>query len=95
MKPILYVSMSENGKLINETRVKHPTSPPQWGGVWATYAPVNSNLGTALANNELLTVRLKTLRDIFAKADQGAVKRILIETETSSAAFRRALQGGK
>ena len=62
MKPILYVSLDETGG-VTAVRTKHPTSPPAHGGVWSTYAPANTNLEGALAENERLETEVIVLNN--------------------------------
>ena len=70
MKPILYVSLSEDGK-VNEYSISHPMSPPKDGGVWSTYAPANTNLEAALAENERLETEVIVLNNAIQDMSGG------------------------
>ena len=64
MKPIIYVSMDANGG-IAAMQVAHPTSPPEDGGVWITYAAASTNLAAALQENKKLEGQCQKLQSLI------------------------------
>jgi hypothetical protein len=95
MKPTIYVALSAEG-YINDSRHRHPTSLPEFGGEWTTYVPANTNLEWALAEIKRLNARVGAAYKIMRElSDENTYRLIECGVVSIEIQIEDWLEGGK